>query len=210
MKRVSLFTAVAFMAAASSAFAGSVGEFNFSFMSTGGSIVNDSVNGFAQNIGPPNQMDPFAPEITSLELEVNGIQFQNWADLDIYLFSPRGEMIELMTDRGDGFSNIGAGAVDLMFTDLALSPVPTTSPVVSGEYRPEGLANGTDDGFATYVGMSGGTDAWLLLMIDDGGATGGGSFSNWVLRGTAVPEPATLSLLALGAVALIRRTRRRA
>lgn len=207
MKRTSLYAFVACVFSVSSAFAGSVGGFEFT--GPGGDISNDTVHGFAQNLGPPSQTSPFIPYIASLELEIDGIQFQNWADLDIYLFNPFGDMVEVMTDRGDGFSNIGAGPVDLVFNDLALAPVPNTSPVVSGDYRPEGLANGTDSGMGTYVGMSGGTDAWLLLVIDDGGAAGGGSFSQWTLRGT-VPEPATLSLLALGAVALIRRTRRRA
>ena len=79
---------------------------------------------------------------------------------------------------------------------------------LSGTYQPEGLATGRDLGLSTFVDGTGGSPLpWYLVVIDDS-AGGSGQFESWTLRGTYVPEPVTLSLLALGALTLLRRKRR--
>ena len=205
MKRAPLLATLVVVGFVGAARAG--GPLNFSFTSDGGTIENNSINVFHQEMGLPGEPDPFIPFIASLELEINGVQYQSWDDLDIILISPLGDSIEIMLDRGMGFSNLSGPPVDLTFSDLGSAAVPASGPVATGTYLPHGLDTGVDSGFGTFVGGSGGTDNWFLIVIDDNGNPGGGSFDNWVLRGT-IPEPATLSLLALGAVALIRRTRR--
>ena len=211
MKQIPLCAALAVVGLAQGARAGEVVTFpfNFTFSSGGGVIADNSINVFAQDMDIPGQPSPSIPEIVSLELQIHGLQYQDWDDLDILLINPFGQAIEIMTDRGSGFSNATGPPINLTFSDLGLSPVPLNGPVSAGTFLPEGLANATDAGFGTFVGASGGTDAWILLVIDDAGNPGGGSFTQWVLSGVAVPEPATLSLLALGAVALLRRTTRR-
>ena len=105
--------------------------------------------------------------------------------------------LEIMDDRGDQFPITD---VDLVFSDKAAGhlPPPPDVAIESGTYFAE-----VEEGFGQFDNS--GTDAWVLVVIDDD--TGGmGEFDSWTLRG--VPEPATLSLLALGALAIVRRRRR--
>jgi hypothetical protein len=149
---------------------------------------------------PPYPM----PAITSLELVLTGLTHTNGGDLDIYLIDPFGKTLEIMTDRGN---NAGISNATLVFRDnvvAGLSLPPENGQIVSGSYLPED-SNSTG-GFSKYNGGSGGTDAWILLVIDDS-AGDQGALGSWTLRGTAVPEPVTLSLLALGALTFLRRRR---
>jgi len=175
------------------------GGLPFEYTATGDSIPDD----FLMNY--PLFMDPEVEEILSIELEINELSHSSPADLDIILIAPNGEMIEIMSDLG---GQTAISDVDLIFNDAA-SPSLPGEPIVSGTYAPEGLVNTTDSGFATFVGDYGGTTppgAWNLIVVDD--APGDlGSFGSYTLRGTFVPEPMTLSLLAMGAVAAFRRRR---
>ena len=150
---------------------------------------------------PPYPM----PDITSLELELTGLTHGHGGDLDIYLIDPFGETLEIMTDRGNGF---GISNATLIFRDniVAGGPIlpPENAQIESGTFNPEDSNN--TGGFSKYNGGSGGTDAWILVVIDDS-AGDQGALGSWTLRGTAVPEPVTLSLLALGALTFLRRRR---
>jgi hypothetical protein len=148
-------------------------------------------------------MNPPPPgPITSLELVLNGLTHTEPEDLDIYLFGPLGATtLEVMTDRGDG---IGVANLSVVFSDSAsgFPPVdPLDGALAGGPYKPEGPG-----GFASFNGVNGAAGSWFLLIFDD--AQGDqGVLDSWTLRGTAVPEPVTLSLLALGALAFLRRRR---
>jgi hypothetical protein len=48
---------------------------------------------------------------------------------------------------------------------------------------------------------------WTLTLSDWAGLDSG-SFQGWEIRGTAVPEPATMAALGIGALALLRRRRK--
>jgi hypothetical protein len=50
------------------------------------------------------------------------------------------------------------------------------------------------------------SDIWILAVIDDAGGDVG-SLGAWRIAGTVVPEPVTLSLLAIGALTMLRRRR---
>ena len=180
-----------------SASPGDVGDIPFSFTSDGGTVTNNGIGVF-----PLFMNNPSIPEIRSIELLLLGLTTNSSADLDIYLLDPFGMMtLEIMTDRGGNVSLVGA---NLTFSADGVALPDDPNPLVSGlDYRPEGAA-----GFAQYVGGSGGTDAWILLLIDDGGSAGGASLDSFVLSGTYVPEPATLALMGLGAIVLLRRKRR--
>ena len=106
-------------------------------------------------------------------------------------------------DRGIGF---GLPSVNLIFNDGAAGLPPENGQILSGTYLPEDSNN--TGGFSKYVGGSGGTDAWILLVIDDAPGDQGG-LQSYTLRGTYVPEPVSLSLLALGALTALRRSRRK-
>lgn len=169
---------------------------DFEFMAPGGTVPDEGIGVF------PLFMMPHVNFIQSLELEINDLSHESAGDLDIYLINPFGRFIEIMTDRG-GMNPISNA--DLIFND-AETTIPGTPIASTGRYQPEGLFNNTDLGLETYVTKNGGTDAWLLLVIDDAfGDTG--SVGSYTLRGT-VPEPMTLSLLGLGALAAVRRKRR--
>lgn len=142
---------------------------------------------------PPHPM----PNITSLELVMTGLTHTDAGDLDIYLIDPFGKTLEIMTDRGNG----AAINANLIFNDTAAGLPLENGQILSGTYRPEGVP-----GFSQYNGGSGGTDAWILLVIDDS-AGDQGALQSFTLRGTYVPEPVTLSLLALGALTFLRRRR---
>ncbi|MBI3835014.1 MAG: PEP-CTERM sorting domain-containing protein [Planctomycetes bacterium] len=137
--------------------------------------------------------------IDTLNLTLNGLTHSNAGDLDIYLIDPFGTTLEIMTDHANGQ---GLANATLRFSDLgALLPSNENDPInPDTTYKPEG----TPPGFGLYHNGLGGTDAWILLLIDDTpGDTG--SITSYTLSGTAVPEPMTLSLLALGAFATLRR-----
>jgi|GEM_PF-3335553 len=209
MKLASLMTAFASLAIASSASAVTVGN-TFEFTATGGTISDGGIAAY------PLFMNGTVPQISSIELEINGLTHSTPWDLDMYLVNPAGTVLEILTDQGDQNPVTGA---DLLFRDsgsaLPLNPDdPLDGPPYSnGAVVPEGevtlngsvIGNGFGDAF---VGASGGTDAWILLVIDDVANQKGGSIDSYTLRGTFVPEPMSLSLLAVGALAVFRRRKR--
>jgi hypothetical protein len=206
MKLASLITAFATLAIVSSASASS----DFEFTAPGG-VIND--NGIAAY---PLFMNGTVPQIATIELEINGLTHSNPWDLDIYLVSPFGTVLEILTDQGDQNAVTGA---NLLFNDggaalpgdpdssLGLSPYSDGAVVPEGEVTLNGsvIGNGFGDAF---VGQSGGTDAWMLWVIDDVANNKGGTIDSFTLRGTYVPEPMSLSLLAAGAFAVFGRRKR--
>ncbi len=192
---LTLFAGVSILMVSGSAVAEQAEPFDFS--APGGTIPDNGVGVF------PLFFTTEVPQILSIELEILGLSHDSPWDLDIYLIHPRGPTIEIMTDSGDQLAIHG---VNLTFADDGDGVPPPLDQILAGRYQPEGLFNSTDPGFDTFVGLSGGTDAWILLMIDDD-PNASGSFEGYRLSGKT-PEPATLSLLALGALAILRHRRR--
>jgi hypothetical protein len=189
-------------------------DYPFSFTADGGAIPSiggqtEGISVFPLTMDPahsdilPAPAYPMLDNITSLQLTLTGLTHTYGGDLDIYLIDPFGKTLEIMTDRGN---NAGLSDATLVFRDNRPGlPVvdlpPENGQIVSGSYLPEGVP-----GFSKYNGGSGGTDAWILLVIDDSVGNQGG-LRSFTLSGTAVPEPVTLSLLALGALMFLRRRR---
>ena len=202
MKRfvVSLACTLACLFSGSIASAGNSSEVSFSFTQVVNADIPDNDLSVYRIV-----MTPDIAEITSIQLDINGLFHADPEDLDIFLISPFGDDINIMTDLGDGDPLLN---VNLTFDDNADAPPPSNSQIFSGTYQPEGLTTGRDSGLSTFVGGTGGNPLpWYLVVIDDSEG-GSGQFESWTLRGTYVPEPVTLSLLALGALTLLRRKRR--
>jgi hypothetical protein len=183
-------------------------QFSYTAVSDNGAIPqipSGGTQGFSNYPLFMNGTDGFpaggVPQILSIELELTGLTHTHPEDLDIYLISPFGETVEIMTDKGDGIALVNA---TLIFNDLgAQLPADGVALTNGATYRPEGLDN-LIGGMNTYVGSSGGTDAWELIIIDDA-AGDQGFLTSYTLRGTYIPEPASLALLGLGAAAALRR-----
>lgn len=187
---------VAFIAAAPVR-AGGLGD--FSFGASGGVITDGGVAVFPLTFDTPSLL------IADLQLDILGLTHPRPADLNVLLVDPFGQLLQIMVGRGDQVPLDDPG-VNLTFNDLATVALPTAPSVAieSGLYTTEE----SPGAFERYG--NGGTDAWLLLVIDgapDGTAGGDGAFSSFVLSGTIVPEPMTLALLGVGAIAVVRRRR---
>ena len=147
-------------------------------------------------LAPGNPADP----IVYMELEIAGLTHDYPEDLDVSLLDPFSNGIVVMEDAGDGMAVAG---IDLMFSDFGKEdPLPHgVGPLLTGPgtiYLPDGPGE-----FGDYAGGPVGTASWIVVITDDSpGDTG--SFGSVTLRGI-VPEPMTLSLLALGALVMLRR-----
>lgn len=166
---------------------------------TGTPISDDTVAWYFLDLAPGSDV---SEAVRYMELEITGLTHEAPADLNLILINPldpSGIGVELMDDRGDqhAISN-----VDLVFsTEKFTSQVLSDDPIASGMYLPE------TGSFQQYFGSPPTIESWILVVIDDSpGQTG--SFMDVSLRGNIVPEPMTLTLLALGALATFRRRRR--
>jgi hypothetical protein len=174
-------------------------DFEFTYPENPGTAPVEILDNFVQwfPLTVPEELP-----IDYLELEITGLSHSAPMDLNIFLLHTSFGGIELMDEAGDQHA---IQDVTLLFADKgiglphgveegALQSFPDTI------YRPDG------PGTLSQFNMMG-PGTWYLVIIDD--APGDvGSFESVTLRGT-VPEPATLSLLALGALAIMRCRRRR-
>jgi len=186
----------------------------FEFTGAGGTINDVAVQWFSAEPTDfnPDFEDPTtftlndgSPNEVILELEINGLSHTSPMDLNIFLLDPFGTGIEIMDERGDGVDFTGT----LFFRDPNEGkPLPTDpDPLVDGSvYAPElpGTPN-KNPGFSGYTTV--GDNEWRLVIIDDSSGDRG-AVENFTIRGLVVPEPATLSLLAIGATALLRRRKK--
>lgn len=184
----------------------------FEFTGSGGAISDFAVQWFAADptdlatswhldgdLQVPGAADiDLTNPLLFLELEITGLSHDSPMDLNIFLLDPFGTGIEIMDDRGDQVALDGA---TLFFWDKGTLLPTDPDPLISGtKYAPE--LPGNPGGLQSYTTT--GNEEWRLVVIDDSGGDEG-TFESFTLRGLVVPEPATLSLLAIGACALLRR-----
>ncbi len=99
------------------------------------------------------------------------------ADLDVYLVSPSGTMVELFTDVGN-YGDDFQGTLD----DEAATAVTDGAAPFIGSYRPEGLLADFDGQVPNGL--------WTLRVTDDSNLAPGGTLNGWTLvLQTAVAEP---------------------
>lgn len=142
--------------------------------------------------------------VVYLEFEIAGLTHESPMDLRIELLSPISDMNIVILDSA-GWQHAITDTT-LIFNDKSLLELPHGEKAGAlqdfstvGAYGRDGPGT-----FSQFTFLPAGE--WLILVTDSSGGDVG-SFESMTLRGL-VPEPATLSLMALGALALLRRRRR--
>ncbi len=142
--------------------------------------------------------------LTILDLDVGiTLTHSNVFDLQIFLLSPAGTRMCLnMYDPLSEFFT-GADYTQTVFDDEALVPIAQAQPPFTGRFRPY-----SSDGLELFDGQNA-YGTWHLQIYDAFYADTG-TFENFELTITTVPEPATVALLVLGAaLAALLRPRRK-
>jgi len=135
-------------------------------------------------------------DASQVELLIEGLSHTSPMDLNIFLLDPFGGGIEVIDDTGDQHAIVD---FTITFSDDGVALPVGGDPLVDNmDYMP--LSPGA---FAQYDGEIN-PGVWYLVVVDDA-PSHSGSFDSFTLRG--IPEPMTLSLLALGAVVALRRKR---
>jgi len=98
--------------------------------------------------------------ITDVNVTVNITHTWN-ADLDIYLISPLGSIVELSADNGGSGNNYN----NVTFNDASTNTLPTGNATISGTYHPKGT-------LADFNGQNSNGN-WTLRVIDDENGDGG-------------------------------------
>ncbi len=143
-----------------------------------------------------------------VEVELVGLN-HTWAgDLEITVSGPGGFDTHLLDRPGADGSACGSLSDFIASNQYVWSnsgntfPEAPADPIPSGKYFP--TANFGSPSTALPTGDINGT--WGLVIRDWSGADNG-SLASWRISVTDIPEPATMSLLALGALTLVRRRR---
>ncbi len=137
---------------------------------TGGTIFNCTVSGLAST--------------NCLRLAAVRVNFTHTftSDIDMFLVSPTGQILELSTDNGGGGDNF----LNTTFCDTAINNITAGLPPYTGIFRPEGTLTPSIC-FATITpnvtncsGFTVANGTWQLLYYDDVGADVG-IMSSWSL-----------------------------
>ena len=142
----------------------------------GSGTLNDAIPDQGQVLSTINVPDSVTIGDVNVTLNINHTRDQ---DLDVFLISPGGTRIELMTDVGGGGDNFIGTTLD----DEAATPITSGSAPFSGTYQPEGSLSAVD-----------GEDAqgnWTLEVNDDKRRETG-TLISWELEVT--PDQPSLSI----------------
>lgn len=133
--------------------------------------------------------------VSKVTVTLSGMNHTFPDDIDILLVGPAGQKMILMSDAGGSLDLIN---VNLTFDDDAASPLPDSTQIVSGTFRPTNF--GTGDTFVapapgppygSALSVFNGTDpngTWSLFVTDDAGADVGSIAGGWSLTiTTSVP-----------------------
>lgn len=198
----------------------------FSFSGPGGSIPDGAGSGTA---GAPFVSVAAASglpgAVTEVWVSFNGLAHTWVGDTTFTLTSPGGTVLDLLSRPGRGsaslfgFSSDFDAANSYTFRDSGTDLFNTTPPAIipTGVYRSSTNPNPpatnllawsyAATSFSVYNGQNGNGN-WTLTATDWAGGDVG-TLTGWTVHINAVPEPATMAVLGLGAVALMRRRRAR-
>jgi hypothetical protein len=150
-------------------------------------LATSSYGQFAQSSGPITINDsstatPYPSEIEvkdvvgtleKVTVKLNKLSHSYPDDIDIVLKSPTGKLIVLMSDTG---LDIPVSGVDILLDDAATTPLPDSTEIFSGFYKPTDVNDGPDS-YPTLTGPS----ALRFLFWQEIAQTVNGSFSWWMM-----------------------------
>jgi len=155
--------------------------------------------------------------ITSVSVSVSNFSDTHVGDVGLVLVGPTGTALALQGDCGGSTSAMG---ISLAFADGA-SMLPENLLITSGTFQPTQYASigsfpspgpglaynspapfGTSTFLTTFAGDNPNGN-WSLYAMDPISGDTGEISNGWTLQITAVPEPASLSLVALAGASLI-------
>jgi subtilisin-like proprotein convertase family protein len=147
--------------------------------------------------------------ITDLDVRLSGVNHAFPDDIDVMLVGPQGQQVTLMSDAGGSDDVAG---VNLTFDDGAASPLPDSTQISSGTFKPTEFENASDvfpapapvNNHNTSLGVFNGTNpvgTWRLYVRDDQG-TDTGFITSWrlIIDQETTPYPSTISVAGLPAV----------
>ena len=162
--------------------------------------------------------------IVSIAVEIEGFTETHPDDVGLVLVGPTGAALALL---GDGGGNTSVTNLNVTFSDTAASLVPQNTPLVAGSFKPSQYASlgsfpspgpgvaysspavfGTSTFTTTFQGKNP-NGSWSLYTIDPVSGDTGEISLGWNVQITAVPEPASLSLIAVAGTGLACGRRRR-
>lgn len=119
------------------------------------------------------------------EVRLLGLSHTFPDDLDIFLQSPFGKTVSLMSDGG---GSTPVSNLDLRFTDLPIPPVPDSGPLGAGPYGVSNYEGGefmpNGGPFASYTSFAGEVPNgdWRLWVADDAGGDVGSIAGGWCMN----------------------------
>jgi len=171
--------------------------------------TNGTANPFPSTLSVSGITDP----ITDVNISLFNVSHTYPHDLEIALVGPTGTAVIILADIGDSTDIVG---IDLTFDDQATATLGYFSPVTGGTYQvarneslplslPLPIPVTYGETLSVFNGLNPNGD-WHLYVNDDGGGDVGSIAGGWSLTfdsaSSAVPEPTTFALFALGLAGL--------
>ncbi len=158
-----------------------------SFLNLGGITIFD--NAPASPYPSSISVSGLSGLIDKISVTLSNVNHTSPSDVDILLVGPTGRSVMLMSDAGAGY---GMNNVNLTFDDAASRSLPSSTPIVSGIYKPSNF-DGSPDIFPppsppnasgttlSVFSASGPNGIWSLYVIDDTAGDIGRIVGGWGL-----------------------------
>ncbi|MCB1092966.1 MAG: hypothetical protein KDL87_15620, partial [Verrucomicrobiae bacterium] len=133
-------------------------------------------------------VDGFTGIVSSVKVKLFGVQHAHPDDLDIFLVSPDGKAVMLLSDAGGG---VGLDGIDLTLDDTSVSTAEDELAISTGTYRPTDFEPGEPMPYENPIAgedrlvsmaLGGVNGDWRLFVSDDLSNGEGGSIASWSLE----------------------------